>query len=85
MLLALAEKDIPVTKHRVNLGVFENYSEWFMKINPKGKVPVLIDEGKIIPDSSDIIQYLDDTYGKTIETDNRDRIEMVTQKCMRCL
>ena len=67
VLLALAEKGIPYRSRQVNLGQFENYAEWFMRINPKGQVPVLEDNDKYILDSENIIKYLDDVYGKFLK------------------
>ena len=34
----------------------------FLALNPTGKVPVLIDEGAVIADSTAICEYLEDTY-----------------------
>jgi len=65
-MLALAEKGIPYRSHQVNLGVSENYTSWFLKINPKAQVPVLEDNDKYIIDSAAIIRYLDDVYGQFI-------------------
>ncbi|KAI8069897.1 hypothetical protein BC940DRAFT_331907 [Gongronella butleri] len=36
----------------------------FLALNPLGKVPVLLHDGKAIPDSLDIAQFLEDTLGK---------------------
>ena len=64
VLLALAEKGIPYRSHEVNLGAYENYTDWFLKINPKAQVPVLEDNNKYIVGSAAIIKYLDDVYGE---------------------
>lgn len=41
--------------------------DWFLKVNPEGKAPVLIDrqENKIIPDSGDIVNYIAGLYPNT--------------------
>jgi glutathione S-transferase len=36
-----------------------NYDPWFMKINPKGEVPVLQDDNRYIPDSQKIVEHLE--------------------------
>ncbi len=36
----------------------ENYGEWFLGINPRGLVPVLIDDGAVHIESNDILVYL---------------------------
>jgi glutathione S-transferase len=55
----------------------ETQSEEFLKINPKGKIPVLIDDDLILTEGAAIITYLADTYaekGKLIpEHGSRDR------------
>lgn len=61
-LLALYEKKLNFKSKTVNLRDGENFKPWFMKMNPKGEVPVLKDDTKIIPDSEKIIEYLDEHY-----------------------
>lgn len=60
--ICLSEKNITWKSHLVNLVSNEHASPWFQKINPKGLVPVLVDEGLLISESIDIIKYLDTTF-----------------------
>ena len=60
--MALNEKNLPFESHIVDIAKGEQYKEWFLQINPRGEVPVLQDTGKIIPDSSRIIDYLEDNF-----------------------
>ncbi|KAF7266828.1 hypothetical protein GWI33_019856 [Rhynchophorus ferrugineus] len=62
VVMALHEKNLPFESHLIDLTSNEQYKPWFLQINPKGEVPVLQDSGKIIPDSSRIIDYLDDNF-----------------------
>jgi len=62
VLMALHEKNLPFESHIINLAREAQYEPWFLKINPRGEVPVLQDTGKIIPDSSRIIDYLEDNF-----------------------
>jgi glutathione S-transferase len=55
--IALAEKRIRVGEHVVDLA---NKPPELMKINPAGGVPGLVVDGVAIPDSSAILQYLED-------------------------
>jgi glutathione S-transferase len=67
VLTALYENDTPFTPLLVNLGE-EASSTAFKKVWPIGKFPVVRDEakGKMIPESSTIIEYLDRHYpGRT--------------------
>lgn len=60
--LVLAEKGLSFTSHHVDLMTFENLAEAYLAINPAGVVPTLVDEGRVITESSIIIEYLDDAY-----------------------
>jgi glutathione S-transferase len=57
--IALGLKGVDWTSHPVNLVKRENYSDWFMGINPRGLVPVLVHDGQVIIESNDILAYLD--------------------------
>jgi len=58
-LIALYEAGVPVEKEIVNLQDPEE-REWFVRMTPLGKFPVLADEdaGKTFPESTIIIEYL---------------------------
>jgi glutathione S-transferase len=60
--VALAEKGIQYGRVFVDLGKREQKKEEFLKLNPYGKVPVLIDNGAVIYESSVINEYLDEKY-----------------------
>lgn len=60
--MALHEKNLPFESRVINLASNEQYEPWFLLLNPKGEVPVLQDTGKIIPDSTRIIDYLEDNF-----------------------
>jgi glutathione S-transferase len=61
VLITLAEKDVPYETANINLFKNEQYDPAYLKINPKGVVPSLIDDGKVIAESTLICEYLDDT------------------------
>lgn len=60
--IVLAEKDLSFDTVTVDLRQGQQHSEDFLKLNPFGKVPVLIDEGSVMYESSIIIEYLNDEY-----------------------
>jgi glutathione S-transferase len=60
--IVLAEKDLSFDTVTVDLRKGQQRSEEFLKLNPFGKVPVLIDEGCVIYESSIITEYLNDEY-----------------------
>ncbi len=60
--IALAEKKLQWTSHLIDLSKGEQRTKEYLGINPNGVVPTLVDEGVVIIDSTDIIDYLDATY-----------------------
>jgi glutathione S-transferase len=52
-------KGIPWESHVVDLPSNENFSPWFLGINPRGLVPVLVHDGAVHIESNDIIVYLE--------------------------
>ena len=58
----LAEKSLEWKGHFVDLPGKENLEPWYLKLNPLGVVPTLVDEGRAIIESSIICEYLEDRY-----------------------
>ncbi|MGG1947317.1 glutathione S-transferase family protein [Trinickia sp. NRRL B-1857] len=61
-LWGLKEVDADFEYISVNLLEGEHKRPEFLKINPAGKVPVLIDGDRVIPESAAIVLYLVDKY-----------------------
>ena len=70
-------KNIDWKSHEVNLATGQNYSNWFLGINPNGLVPVLVDDGRVEIESNDILLYLEKKYPnpKLINDDDSSKIE----------
>ena len=62
----LSEKNIDWKGHHINLVNGDNFSDWFLGINPRGVVPVLVDNGEVHIESNDIIRYLDNKFPSKI-------------------
>jgi glutathione S-transferase len=62
VFITLDEKSIPYEMQNVNLFTNEQYSPEYLKLNPKGVVPTLVDDGKAVVESTLICEYLDETY-----------------------
>lgn len=58
----LALKGLEWESHEIDLMHNENLSEWFLGINPRGLLPVLVDDGDVHIESNDIIAYLERKY-----------------------
>jgi glutathione S-transferase len=60
--IALSEKRLPWEPIHVNLRADEHKTPEFLALNPYGKVPVLLDEGAIIYESTVVNEYLEDRF-----------------------
>lgn len=61
--LVLCEKGVPGQSKKVDIGpLMEHLRPWFMRINPKGAVPVLEHNGDVIIETEDIIRYIDGNF-----------------------
>ena len=61
--ICLAEKGLPFEDIKLDLGRGKDHLKPdYLKINPNGVVPTLVDDGAIIIDSSVICEYLDEKY-----------------------
>ncbi|CAH0584310.1 unnamed protein product [Chrysodeixis includens] len=59
VLMALYEKNIEFEPLFIDITKGEQYSSWFLKINPRGEIPVLKVKEEVIPDSTRILDYLE--------------------------
>jgi glutathione S-transferase len=57
--ILLHEKGVPFTRREIDL---KNKPDWFVKISPYGKVPVLLAEGVALFESAAICEFLDETH-----------------------
>ncbi len=65
--IALDEKGLPYQGREVDLMTQEHLTPDFLKINPKGLVPVLVHDDVPISESTVILEYLEDAFpGKSL-------------------
>lgn len=60
--LALAEKGLDWRSHYLDILKGEQFDPAYLKINPKAVVPTLVHDGKVIPESTVICEYADETF-----------------------
>lgn len=58
----LEEKKLKYKSTIIDILKGEQYEPSYMKLNPKGAVPTLVHNGKVIPGSLAIIRYVDETF-----------------------
>jgi len=61
----LAEKDLAWDGHELNLRTGEQHKPQFLKLNPRGVVPVLVHDGNVIIESNIIMEYVEDAFPDT--------------------
>ena len=61
-LATLYEKGLDFEQVFIDPGKFEQHSAWFKAINPRGQVPALDHDGKIVTESTVICEYLEDVF-----------------------
>src|SRR5580704_17209274 len=66
-VIALSEKDVPFERIDIDLS---NKPDWFLKISPLGKTPVLLVGDHAIFDSALILEYLEETQIKPLHPGN---------------
>ena len=60
--LFLDEKGIPWNDHFIDLRAQKNLTEEYFAIHPQGLVPALVDDGVIVYESADILEYLEEKF-----------------------
>ena len=74
--IALEELGLSYTVRPISLGKLEQKEEWFLKINPNGRVPAIIDHGNgdfAVFESGAILIYLAEKTGKLLPTESKAR------------
>jgi glutathione S-transferase len=83
--VVLAEKDLEYEKIFVDLRKQEQKSQDFLRLNPYGKVPVLVDEDEVVYESTIINEYLEDEYPlprlMPEDSGGRARVRMLEDYC----
>jgi glutathione S-transferase len=59
---ALGEKALEWKSHHLNLRAGDQQKPEYVKLNPNAVVPTLVDDGKVIIESTVINEYIDDAY-----------------------
>ena len=74
--IALEELGLPYTVHAIDLGVGEQKQPWFLKINPNGRIPAIVDRDAgdfAVFESGAILVYLAQKTGRLMPRDPKGR------------
>ena len=74
--IALEELGLPYTVHPLDLGSGEQKAPWFLKINPNGRIPAIVDRGSddyAVFESGAILIYLAERTGRLLPKEPKDR------------
>src|ERR1051325_5523020 len=76
--LTLAEKGLTWENRHLDLRAGDQQKPDYLKLNPRGVVPTIVDNGKVVRESTVIMEYLDDEYPKPPlrPTDSHARAQM---------
>lgn len=78
--VTLEELEIPYEVHALNLGKQEQTEEWFLKINPNGRIPAIVDRDNgdfAVFETGAIMIYLAEQAGRLLPTDVKGRSRVI--------
>ena len=78
--IALEELALPYTVHPIALQKLEQKEAWYVKLNPNGRIPTIVDrdeDGFVIFESGAILLYLAEKTGRLVPADRRGRSRVI--------
>ncbi len=77
--IALEELERPYTVHPVDLSKLEQKEEWFLRLNPNGRIPVIVDRENdhVVFESGAILLYLAEKTGRLLPSDPAARSQVI--------
>jgi GSH-dependent disulfide-bond oxidoreductase len=75
--IALAEMQLPYELRVIDFAQNEQKSDWYLKINPNGRIPALVDDGFSLFESGAILIYLAEKTGTFLPKDVQARSRVI--------
>ena len=78
--IALEELALPYTMHELSLSAGDQKQPWFLKINPNGRIPAIVDRGEAdfaVFESGAILVYLAEKTGQLMPLDVKGRSQVM--------
>ena len=73
-LIFLEEAGVPYELTHIDFSKKEQKSQWYMELNPNGRIPTIVDRGNddfVVFESGAILWYLAEKYGKFLPSDDK--------------
>jgi GST-like protein len=75
--IALEELGLPYEVRVIDFAANEQKSDWYVKLNPNGRIPTLVDDGFVLFESGAILIYLAEKTGKFLPKDAQGRSRVI--------
>jgi GSH-dependent disulfide-bond oxidoreductase len=75
--IALEEMGLPYEVKVIDFAHKEQKADWYLKLNPNGRIPTLVDDDFAVFESGAILIYLAEKTGKFLPTDVRGRSRVI--------
>ncbi|MEX2495023.1 MAG: glutathione S-transferase N-terminal domain-containing protein [Woeseia sp.] len=75
--VTLEELDLPYTLRKVDLASGEQKRPDYLRINPNGRIPTIVDDGFAVFESGAIMIYLAEKAGRLLPTDAKERSRVI--------
>jgi GST-like protein len=75
--IALEEMSLPYEVRVIDFATNEQKSDWYVKLNPNGRIPTLVDDGFAMFESGAILMYLAEKTGKFLPRDVKGRSRVI--------
>jgi len=75
--IALEEMGLPYEVRVIDFATNEQKADWYVKINPNGRIPALVDDGFGLFESGAILIYLAEKTGKFLPSDIQARSRVI--------
>lgn len=78
--IALEEMHLEYDVHTINMGTLEQKEDWYLKLNPNGRIPTIVDEENdnfVVFESGAILVYLAEKTGQLMPQDAKKRSQVL--------
>ena len=76
--VTLEELELPYETHPINMLEGEQKEPWFLKINPNGRIPAIVDDGLPVFESGAIMLHLAEKTGRLLPTEPAARARVIS-------